>query len=69
MFAREFPALVDARTRMPCLWRQFVIGLQVIGRIEARETIRSASAAGVPQMDKQQRQTWYREQQTLAGWR
>jgi hypothetical protein len=67
-FAASFPGLLDGRGK-PLSWRHFIYGLDTLGRLTARESIRLAGAFGIAQTpDPKAAAEWYREQKQAAGW-
>lgn len=68
-FALRYPVLVDPATGFPVSWRGFVVGMQLLGRMHARDALRTASAMSVAQSsDQLGRLSWFSTQRQAAGW-
>jgi hypothetical protein len=65
----RLPNLADPATGYPRTWRGFVYGLRIIGQLDARATLRAASAAAIASTpDKDARAGWFAAQNRAAGW-
>jgi hypothetical protein len=51
----------------PLSWRHYVYGMAHLNRDRARESLRIASAAGVPHMKEEDARRWFRAQSAAAG--
>lgn len=66
-FAAEYQGWLR-RDGRPISWRLFVYGLEVLSRQRARESLRLATAVGLPYSKQENADNWLQTQRIMAGW-
>ena len=56
------------RDGLPRSWRHFTYGLDHLTREQARATLRTAGAVGLPYMKKDDGDAWIERHRMIAGW-